>query len=98
MTHTIRLTEHWTCEATLDGVRYRRHFGSPRTLAAGERVWLVSGPVGSGELMVNDAMFPLKNQRIETDITPLLRARNEAVLDAATPVEPWPEIVMEIRS
>jgi len=53
--HTIRLRGAWKIERRADGSAvFERDFGSPRTLDAGERVWVVCERVpGNGVASVN---------------------------------------------
>jgi hypothetical protein len=83
-------------------VRFRRRFGYPGRIDAHERVWLVlAGAAQRLEVAVNG--MPLGEQEglpCEIDVTALLQARNELVLDVDVPAErrgPWGEVSLEIR-
>jgi hypothetical protein len=100
MTHTIRLGPPW--EVTADGAttRHSRNFGRPRTLAPGERVWLVCGAVpGPAEVSVNGQVVgtPAAAGPFAADVTDLLRPRN-AVVFAVASGEPLGRVVVEIRA
>ena len=98
--HRIRLGPPWDT-TTADGrTRHARKFGRPRTLSAGETVWLVCDslpdpadvsvngePVGS----VGEAGGPFA-----ADITARLNSRNEVVIDTPSAGQ-LGEVTLEIR-
>ncbi len=85
-------------------VRLRRRFGLPRRLDDWERVWLTcAGHTGPAAWHLNGTelrMQPEPGGRVEAEITPLLRERNELVVDveAAGPEGGlWGEVALEVR-
>jgi hypothetical protein len=97
MTHTIRLRGFW--ESAADGplTTHTRRFGRPRTLAPGERVWLVcaSAP-GPVEVSVNGRVVAAAGEGpMAVDVTDHLLPRNTVQLaaeSAASVGEVWLEI------
>lgn len=89
--HVIRLRGFWTAE----GGQFRRNFGRPRTLAAGETAWLV-GTTGPGRVFLNDHLLGelQSSERFAFDVTAALLPRNVAALEAV--VEPT-DVSLEIR-
>ena len=102
MAHTIRLTGHWTARELAPGrVRHSRRFGSPRTLDAGETVWLVGTAPAAGSLYVNGELAAaiVAGARFEVEIQPLLKTRNEVWIELHASVEtPLGDVSLEIRS
>src|SRR6516165_10707331 len=66
-------------------VRLHRHFGYPGRIEDYERVWLTFGGVtGSVEIRLNDHLlgrFEKPPEPAEFDVTNLLRARNDLVVE-----------------
>ena len=78
--HRIRLRGGWRVERREDGSAvFERSFGSPRTLDAGESVWLVCERVqGSGAVRVNGQTIgdTSAGNAFAGDVTGVLLARN----------------------
>lgn len=76
--HRIRLAGFWVSTPTADGrVEYTRSFGQPRTLGAGESLWVVTATPGEvsvngvamgsgGEVMVGVELLPRNRLTIVT--------------------------------
>ena len=88
--HRIRLRGPWECQPlstarTAAGEsRFRRRFGYPGRIDAHERVWLTfAGIAGAAEVRLNDCLLGRHEgpAAFEFEVTPLLRPRNELVLD-----------------
>lgn len=96
--HRIALRRPWQSVACERGLRWTRRFGRPR-LAPGEQVWLVLEdlPEGTAARLNGEALAGPEPQ----DVTGLLRARNELVLEtpaAAGPAGDTPgRVALEIR-
>jgi hypothetical protein len=84
--HTIRLHSGWTT----DGSRSTRHFGAPRTVDAGDTVWLVAS---SGPL---NALLNGETVTLPVDVSQRLQPRNVLVVDLPPGVA-LPSVMMEIR-
>jgi hypothetical protein len=85
--HTIRLGPPWQVTTTDGGTRHARKFGRPRTLDAGERLWLVCEHIpGPAEVFVNGTLLgaPGAAGPFAADLTPLLQPRNEVVFAVAS--------------
>jgi hypothetical protein len=98
--HTIRLGPPWDVTATAGRARHARKFGRPRTLDAGERVWLVCDRLpGAAEVSVNGLSVgeTFEPGPFAVDVTDRLAARNEVVLLVAS-FAPLGAVVLEIRS
>jgi hypothetical protein len=85
-------------------VRFRRHFGYPGRIDDYERVWLTFGGVtGSVEVHLNDlllARFEKLPEPADFDVTCLLRARNDLVVDVESADDGgglWGEVALEVR-
>jgi hypothetical protein len=90
--HIIRLKGFWTCTTQADGhTSQTRAFGQPRTLSAGESLWLVLPQ--AGEAIVNGVSLGLGT---EFDLTAHLQPRNRLQLSfpAHVIVE---EVHLEVR-
>jgi hypothetical protein len=87
--HRIRLGPPWV--ASPDGTRFARRFGRPRTLDAGETVWLVCA-FESDTVTVNGQAVAAVS-----DITSLLQPRNEIVVFLAAGANFPGEVALEIR-
>ncbi|HEX5271424.1 MAG TPA: hypothetical protein VFW33_13090 [Gemmataceae bacterium] len=82
--HRIRLRDPWQSAPSAGGARRSRRFGYPGRIDADERVWLTFGGAGGRvsvslnghALGTHDAGAPF-----EHDVTGLLAARNEVVLE-----------------
>lgn len=100
MPHTIRLRGFW--ETATDGTRtnHTRKFGRPRTLDAGERVWLVCSALpGTTVAFVNGQVVgeTTESGPFAADITDLLQNRNEVRFAVASDVPPG-DVSVEIRA
>ena len=100
MTHIIRLRGHW--ESASDGARtsHTRKFGRPRTLDAGERVWLVCSTLPAAAVASVNGLVAgetIESGPFAADITDLLRIRNEVRL-AVTPDASFGDVSLEIRA
>lgn len=85
--HRIRLGPPWEVSAADGRVTHRRKFGRPTNLGPGERVWLVLDAVpGPATVSLNDSPLGTAAGPFSTDITDLIRPRNEVVVDAAGPL------------
>ncbi len=90
-------------------VRFRRSFGYPGRIDAHERVWLtLAGIGGEAEVRLNDQLLGRIAWTGETpvppstefEVTPLLRPRNELVVEIEGTAEQgglWGEVALEIR-
>lgn len=81
--HRIRLRRPWQSEATGDRVRWTRRFGRPTGLAPGQRVWLVLEDVPAVSASLNGQVLPVGQRAF--DVTALVQARNELVLETPAP-------------
>jgi hypothetical protein len=100
LTHSIRLGPPWQREVVAGGTRHARKFGSPRTLDAAERLWLVCEHVpGPAEVSLNGTRLaaPAGAGPFAADITPLLRPRNEVVFIVSSDA-PLGAVVLEVRT
>ena len=100
MTHIIRLRGHW--ESASDGARtnHTRKFGRPRTLDAGERVWLVCSALpGAAIAFVNGQIIgeTTDSGPFAADITEVLQVRNEVRFAVASDAAIG-EVSVEIRA
>ena len=96
-------------EAALPGfdgpVRFRRRFGYPGRIDAQERVWLTfEGVAGEAEIRLNDQTLGRRSaaeqgEAFEFDVTSLLQARNELIVDVAGTARGglWGEVALEVR-
>jgi hypothetical protein len=92
-------------EAGLPGftgcVRFRRLFGYPGRIDAHERVWLTfAGIGGEAEIRLNDHLLGHITAASEFEVTSLLRARNDLVVEIEGASELgglWGEVALEIR-
>jgi hypothetical protein len=85
-------------------VRFSRRFGYPGRIDTYERVWLIfEGVPGESAVRLNDRVLGQRNQSagaFEFDVTPLLEARNELVVDVDVTADQsasWGETALEIR-
>jgi hypothetical protein len=82
--HRIRLRGPWRSEPTPGGLRAARRFGYPGRIDADERVWLTAG-IALGRVVVSLNGHALGSydagDGFARDVTHLLAARNEVVLD-----------------
>ena len=80
MIHRIRLRGAWRIERAEDGsATFERSFGYPRTLDAGETVWLVCDRVpGNGVMSVNGSKIgdAIAGAAFEADVTGVMQPRN----------------------
>jgi hypothetical protein len=97
-------------EAGLPGfegpVRFRRRFGYPGRIDAHERVWLTfEGVAGEAEIRLNGHTLGRRSpseqgEASEFDVTSLLQARNELIVDLIGAVGQgglWGEVALEVR-
>jgi hypothetical protein len=97
--HAIRLGPPWQTTATDGAARHARKFGRPRTLDAGERLWLVCEHVpAAAEVHVNGTLLGalLAAGAFAADLTPLLATRNEVVFSVASEA-PLGAVALEVR-
>jgi hypothetical protein len=84
-------------------VRCRRRFGYPGRIDTYERVWLtVAGVGGVAAVWLNGADLGRHEGpwRFEFEVTSLLQARNELILEADVPADdggPWGDVALEVR-
>jgi hypothetical protein len=84
-------------------VRFRRRFGYPGRIDDYERVWLTfSGVEGTADVWLNGHFLGRQEQpagAFEYEVTALLRARNELVVEVEGPAMGglWGEVAMEVR-
>jgi len=100
MIHRIRLGPPWQLTSEQGRATHTRNFGRPRTLDAGERLWLVCERVpGAAEVSVNGELIGtlVEAGSFAADITDLLRPRN-AVVFVVTSDEPLGEVWLEVRT
>ena len=87
MVHRIRLRGAWRIERAEDGsALFERSFGSPRTLDAGETVWLVcDGVPGSGVVLMNGTKIgeASAGAAFEADVTGAMLPRNSVRFELA---------------
>src|SRR4051794_19849261 len=99
MPHRIHLGPPWQVVASAAGrTRHARKFGLPRAADPDQRVWVVCAAApGPAAVSVNGV--PLATTAaagpFAADVTPLLRPRNELVLDVDS-AEPLGEVALEI--
>jgi len=83
--HTIRLRGAWKIERRADGSAvFERAFGSPRTLDAGESIWLVCNTVpGNGTVLVNGIAIgdAVAGSAFQGDATGAMQPRNSVRLE-----------------
>ncbi|QEL13362.1 hypothetical protein [Limnoglobus roseus] len=101
--HAIRLRGFWTAAEVEPGrVRYARNFGRPRTLDAGETVWLVgSRSPGAGQVLLNWQPVGAihADEPFAFEITSILQPRNTVEIEIAAGEDKLlGEIALEIRS
>ncbi len=98
--HQIRLGPPWHTYAIGSGTRHARKFGRPRTLDAGERLWLVCDFLpGPAQVTVNGTAVgaPAAAGPFAADITSLLLPRNEVVFVVAS-VGSLGAVALEVRT
>jgi hypothetical protein len=100
--HRIRLRGPWQREplAGFAGrVRFRRRFGYPGRIDDYERVWLTfAAVVGSAEVQLNgQPLGRFEGGDAEFDVTTLLRARNEVIVEVESSAEVCGEVALEVR-
>jgi hypothetical protein len=85
-------------------VRFRRRFGYPGRIDSYERVWLTFGGVGAAaEVWLNGERLGRHEEAegpFEHEVTPLLRPRNELVVEVEAPDDRgglWGEVALEVR-
>jgi hypothetical protein len=98
--HRIRLGPPWQITSSQDRTTHTRNFGRPRTLDAGERLWLVCESVpGAAEVSLNGELIGTLAEAgpFATDITDLLRPRNAVAFVVASD-EPPGSVWLEVRT
>jgi hypothetical protein len=82
--HRIRLRDPWQAAPSAGGVRRSRRFGYPGRIDADERVWLTfGGTEGRVTVSLNGHALGTHDSGVsfEHDVTGLLAARNEVVME-----------------
>jgi hypothetical protein len=102
LSHRVTMPCRWADVGLAGPVRCRRRFGYPGTIDADERVWLTcSGLSDTAGVSLNGARLAERQVApFEFDVTDLLRARNELVLDVEGSSENsgvWGEVALEVR-
>jgi len=88
--HRIRLAGFWTATPTADGrVEHARRFGKPRTVEAGETVWVVTAT--PGDVSVNGVSV---GSGVEVCVGVELQARNRLTIVTAGELG---EVAIEVR-
>ena len=84
--HSIRLREPWECTTTEETAQFRRRFGRPTGLEAGDRVELViEDNAGEARVTLNGTLVHSGSlAAMHCDITKLLLPRNELVIESAS--------------
>ncbi|MGH7171568.1 MAG: hypothetical protein ACRELG_14930 [Gemmataceae bacterium] len=101
--HRIRLRGPWRREPSRfpGRVRFRRAFGYPGRIDAYERVWLTFAAIGGvAEVRLNNHLLGHIATASEFEVTPLLRTRNELVVEIEGDAEQnglWGEVALEVR-
>ena len=94
--HRMTLRPPWVEEPLPDGrTRHRRRFGRPRTLGAGETVWVVGETPDGAEVQLNGEPLGVSDGRFAFDVTSLLGERNELAIDVTGPLGP---VAVEVRA
>jgi hypothetical protein len=99
MPHVIRLRGAWETAVSGEIVRHTRNFGSPGSLRAGERVWLICRLIpGPTEVFVNgQSLGSIQAEGdFSADVTDRLLPRNRLLLEVQSP-GPIGEVALEIR-
>jgi beta-galactosidase/beta-glucuronidase len=85
-------------------VRFRRRFGYPGRIDSHERVWLTfAGIEAVAEVRLNDHFLGRREGKdgpFEFEVTPLLQARNELIVDVEAASDRgglWGEVALEVR-
>jgi hypothetical protein len=97
--HTIRLRAAWVVGREGDRTVHSRHFGWPRTLDQGERLWLVCSQLsGQADVRLNGEIVATTPARgpFRLDITELVRPRNTVGFSVTTN-ESVGEVTLEVR-
>jgi hypothetical protein len=97
--HRIRLRDPWQSEPIADGVRRSRRFGYPGRIDADERVWLtIDGVGGRVAVSLNGQTLGTHDggASFEHEVTGLLGARNEVVMEVADG-RAGGEVALEVR-
>ncbi len=98
MTHVIRLRGAWETKFHGGIAHHARNFGRPRTLDAGEQVWLVCAHLpGPGAVTLNGQVVGQVNESgpFAADVTGRLQVRN-TVHFAVGSADPLGEVTIEI--
>jgi hypothetical protein len=84
-------------------VRFRRRFGLPRQIDPHEHLWLTfAGVDGAADVWLNGRLLGRHagSEAFEFEVTGLLQARNELVVEVEAPGGPgglWGEVALEVR-
>lgn len=94
--HRMTLRPPWQTEYLADGrVRHTRRFGRPRTLAAGETVWLVGEVPAGAEVRLNSELLGVAGDgEFAFEVTALLHERNQVTVTATGEIGP---VAVEVR-
>jgi hypothetical protein len=98
--HRIRLRGPWRSEPLGSGARRSRRFGYPGRIDDDERVWLTfAGAAGRVAVSLNGQALGTHQgvADFEHEVTALLAARNEVVMEVADGDASWAEVAMEVR-
>jgi hypothetical protein len=95
--HRMTLRPPWLTEPLPDGrTRYTRRFGRPRTLAAGETVWLVGDVPTGAEVGLNGELLGMAGQGgFAFDVTAVLNPRNDLTITTTGKIGP---VAVEVRA
>lgn len=98
MPHRINLGPPWAVTTSDGRTRHARRFGRPRTLDAGETVWLVCARVpGPAAVLLNgEQLATVEPGPFATEITSRLQPRNEVVFDTPS-ADPLGDVALEMR-
>jgi hypothetical protein len=101
----VTLPGRWTAFGLADfagRVLFRRRFGCPSNVDADERVWLTgAGVADRAAVTLNGVLLDASvgPSAFEIEVTPLLRTRNELLLEVEGGPDggPWGEVALEVR-
>lgn len=94
--HRITLRPPWSAESLPDGrTRHTRRFGRPRTLGAGEAVWVVGAVPTGAEVRLNGQLLGVTGEGgFAFEVTVVLEPRNELAIAATGDIGP---VAVEVR-